>query len=107
MYYTFGYENYNGNKGEICVKANSENDAIEKLCSYKVSRGEVHYRWLKSISDHGSEKYYIPQNTNNIGLAVALFGAALGCAQLDMYGIKKDYKECLKDDIVLQLVKHK
>lgn len=107
MYYTFGYEDYNGNKGEICVKANSESDAKEKLSSYNVSCGELHYYWLKSTSNYGSEKYYVSPNTNNIGLAVALFGAALGCSQLYIYDIKKDYKECLKDDIVLQLVKHK
>ena len=27
--------------------------------------------------------------------------------RVEMYDTKKDYKECLKDDIVLQLVKHK
>lgn len=107
MYYTFCYEDYNGNKGEVCVKADSESGAKEKLSSYNVSRGELHYSWLKSISNYGSEKYYVPQNTNNIGLAVALFGTAIGCTQLHMYNIKRDYTECLKDDTVLQLIKHK
>ena len=107
MYYTFGYEDYNGNKGEICVEAISEDEANEKLSSYKVNRGELHYSWLKFVSNEGIEKYYNPKTSNNMILAVALAGALLGCSQLDMYGIKRDYKECLKGDVVLQLVKHK
>ena len=107
MYYTFGYEDYNGNKGEICVEAISEEEAKEKLSSYKVNRGELHYFWLKFVSNEGIEKYYNPSTSNGMVLAVALAGALLGCSQLNIYGIQKDYMNCLNDKDTIQILKNK
>jgi hypothetical protein len=84
-YYTFLCETYNGDKLEICVLANSEDHARERLSDYEVSRGELHYICkLLDVSEKGTEKYY-HSNNNSIALAIAFCGAALGIAQTSRY----------------------
>lgn len=84
-YYTFLCETYNGDKLEICVLANSEDRARERLSDYEVSKGELHYICkLLDVSEKGTEKYY-HSNNNSIALAIALCGAALGIAQTSRY----------------------
>lgn len=105
-YYTYGYEDYDGNKGVITVKAQTKKDAENMLDDYKVSRGEVHYTWLKSIDKEGVEKYYEDKKGKNaMVLAIALFGAALGGSQIANYGINKNYLDCLKDEETVELIK--
>lgn len=98
-YYTYKYEDYNGNKGEITVKASDENAAWERISDFDVNRGEIHYAWLLNSSETGEEKYYKTDDCAT-ALFVGLMGAALGCAQLGTYGISKDYLSALKNDDV-------
>lgn len=102
-YYTYGYEDYKGNKGEITVKAQTERDADNRLSDYDVCRGGVHYAWLLFVEEDGIEKYYKKEN-NAMGLAIALVGAALGHSQIAKYGIKRNYLDCLEDKEVVELI---
>ena len=47
-YFTYGYEDYNGNNGEITVKANTKEESWNRIHDYEVSKGELHYAWFKS-----------------------------------------------------------
>ena len=38
-YFKYGYEDYNGNKGEIVVKANTKEESWNRIHDYEVSRG--------------------------------------------------------------------
>ena len=102
-YFTYGYEDYNGNKGKITVKANTREEAWNRIHDYEVSKGELHHAWLKSENDTGTEKYYFKDN-KCLGLAIALTGAALGCCQIDQYGMNKEYIKCLKNNETIRLI---
>ena len=102
-YFTYGYEDYNGNKGEITVKANTKEESWNRIHDYEVSKGELHYAWFKSENDTGIEKYYFKDN-KCLGLAIALAGAALGCCQIGRYGMNKEYIKCLKNNETIRLV---
>ena len=102
-YFTYGYEDYSGNEGEVIVKANTKEEAWNKIHDYKVSKGELHYAWFKSESDSGIEKYY-SSNNKSLSLAIALAGAALGCSQIKQYGVNKNYTDCLKDNVTMRLI---
>ena len=102
-YFKYGYEDYNGNKGEIVVKANTKEESWNRIHDYEVSRGELHYAWLKCESEIGTEKYYSNDN-KSLGLAIALAGAALGCCQIGRYGMNKEYTKCLRDNETMRLI---
>lgn len=102
-YFTYGYEDYDGNKGEITVRSNTKEESWSRIHDYEVSKGELHYAWFKCESDTGTERYYSKDN-KSLGLAIALVGAALGCCQIRQYGIKKNYSDCLKDNVTIKLI---
>lgn len=105
-YYTYGYETYDNKKGEITVKAKTEADAWKRLSDYEVSRGELHYAWLKSVNDAGEEKYYKNDDAEKaLALFIAFAGAALGTSQVNQYGMNKDFKKCLNDDTLYLIQK--
>ena len=104
-YFTYGYETHKNKKGEITVKAKTEAEAWNRLSDYEVSRGELHYAWLKSVDDVGQEKYYHNDNAEKaLALFIAFAGAALGASQVNQYGMNRDFKKCLDDD-TLYLIK--
>lgn len=105
-YYTYGYEDYKGNEGEITVKANNKKEALERTSDYEVNKGEIHYVWLLNSSETGTEKYYQSDN-RSLTLFVGLMGAALGCHQIGMYGVKRNYLNALKDKETMFLIEEK
>ena len=90
-YYTFKCETYSGDEINICVRAESEKAAVNKLSSYKVSHGELHYYKLIEISEAGTEKYYSSSN-NALALLIALTGAAMGKSITSQY-FKNDQRK--------------
>lgn len=104
-YFTYGCEDYKGNKSEVTVKAHTEAEAWNRLKDYEVSKGELHYAWLKSVSDTGEEKYYQCEiDRRGTALFIALVGAALGCSQINIYGQNKNYLDCLSDEKTMYLI---
>ena len=70
-----------------------------------MSRGQLHYAVLKSVSDTGSEKYYRDEEAEKgTALFIGLMGAALGMSQVAQYGQYKPYTNCLKDAQTLYLI---
>lgn len=110
MYYTYKVETHSGEKTEITVKANSESEARNRMSDYDVSRGELHYSRLISVSDNGTEKYYRKkQNGESLGLLIGLMGAALCNQQVSMSGGKnlrtnEIVKKVVTDEEVLRLL---
>ena len=109
-YYTYKCETYADSNGEvkevyITVKAEDEKSAWNRLSDYKVSRGNLHYAVLKSVSDTGIEKYYRDEESEKgTALFIGLVGAALGMSQVAQYGQYKPYTNCLKDAQTLYLI---
>ena len=103
-YYTYGYEDYAGNKGEITVKANSKDEAWNRIKDYDVSKGELHYAWFLRVNETGEERYY-KKDDNALGLFVGLVGAALGCSQIKIYGLNKNYLDSIKDKETAYLIR--
>ena len=105
-YYTWLMETYDGEKVEITVKADSEEEADRRLGDYHVNKGELKYKLkLLSVSETGTERYYSKPN-NGIALAIALMGAAMGKDVTAQYMSrdKRNYLDCLKDKEVLYLL---
>ena len=90
-YYSFKCETYDGREIDICVCAESEKSAVNKLSSYKVSHGELHYYKLIDISESGTEKYYSNSNSA-LALLIALTSAAMGISITSQY-FKNDQRK--------------
>ena len=98
-YYTYGYETYDNKKGEITVKAKTEADAWKRLSDYEVSRGELHYAWLKSVNDAGEEKYYKNDDAEKaLALFIALAGGAITETQMYDKGFRGKTTAIFNDD---------
>ena len=109
-YYTYGYETFKGEKGKITVKANSKDEAWEKLATYQVSHGELHYAWYLSESETGEEKFYEDKKSEQaMLLLIAAFGVALGHTQISQYGdhggLREAIKKALSDEETQYLMK--
>ena len=104
-YYTYGYEDYAGNKGEITVKAKSKNEARDRIKDYDVNKGELHYFWFLRVTETGEERYY-KKCGNALGLFIGLTGAALGCSQIKIYGVNKNYLDSIKDKETMYLIRN-
>lgn len=104
MYYTYGYEDYSGNKGKITVEAKTKDDSWEKIHDYSVSKGELHYAWFLYASSNETEKFYQKEN-NVLGLLIGLAGSALGCTQMKAYGIEKSFSDVLKDNETIAMIR--
>lgn len=108
MYYTFKCETFKGKDVIITVNAKDEQTAIEKLSSYKVSKGELHSYFLVSQSETGTEKFFSNEtNKSSLGFMVGMFGAALGVTQTRIYGCNNDswYKRICTDKEIMYLIR--
>lgn len=106
MRYIFGVENYQSEKSEAAVIADSYDEAVQRLSDYHISKGELHYYWLIGTDNGTAEKPYIKHKARQaMAYAVALVFAYMGADVVSQYGIKNEPIKAIHDETVQRLLK--